>query len=174
MNWQMVAFFVLSTVILVSAWKVVTCRLITHSALCLALAFVGVAGIFLLLAADFLAAVQVLVYVGAVITMIIFAIMLSNIRDIKDTGEAGGWPGAFTSPQWGLLPLVVAVGFALIMISLYGRGGWPLKASLLAQPSTVAIGREMFTTYLIPFELASVILLAAMVGAIIISMREDS
>ncbi len=159
--------------ILVSAWKVVTCRLITHSALYLALAFVGVAGIFLLLAADFLAAVQVLVYVGAIITMIIFAIMLSNIRDIKDTGEAGGWFGAFTSPQWGLLPLVVAVGFVLIMISLYGRGGWPLKASL-AQPSTVAIGREMFTTYLIPFELASVILLAAMVGAIIISMREES
>ncbi|MHB8926066.1 MAG: NADH-quinone oxidoreductase subunit J family protein [Bacillota bacterium] len=176
-------FGLLALIALVAAYEVVTNRLITHAAFFLALVFVAIAGIFLLLGAEFLAVTQVLVYAGAVTVMIIFAIMMSQLNEIK-IEECGRPPLTrrlwlkLVSSQWGLLPLLFAVVFALAMFGLYARAAWPMRALLVDStgPATTnieLIGAELFTTYAIPFEVASVILLVALVGAIVLTAKEE-
>ncbi len=180
MNAQTVIFLILAAVIVVSAIRVVTIRLITHAALFMALAFVAVAGIFLQLQADFLAAAQVLIYAGAITTMIMFAIMLSGVGDVRRVEDRP--PGltrllraALASRQFGYFPVLVAIGFAGVMYWIYGRAQWAISRELPAAPSVVAIGQQLFDKngYVIPFEVASIVLLIAMVGAIILTAREE-
>ena len=180
MNSQTIIFFILAAVIVISAIRVVSTRLITHAALFMALAFVAVAGVFLQLQADFLAAAQVLIYAGAITTMIIFAIMLSNVADVRRVGDRP--PGltrwlraVVASRQFGYFPVVVAVGFAAVMYWIYGRAQWAVSREQPAGASVVAIGQQLFDKngYVIPFEVASIVLLVAMVGAIILTAREE-
>lgn len=185
MNWDMIAFTFLGVLILASALGVITASRIVHAALYLALCFTGVAGIFLLLGADFLAATQVLIYVGAVTTLIIFAIMLSSPPEVR--GEAGGTGGksaAETAPGggpgggggepergWvGVLAALAALGFVAAMGAVYRRAGLAAQAAPLGH-TTARLGGQIFTAYAIPFEVASVVLLAALVGAIYLSVR---
>ena len=181
----MVAFAFLGVLILASAFRVITTPRIVHAALYLALCFTGVAGVFLLLGADFLAATQVLIYVGAVTTLTIFAIMLSSAAEVR--GEAGGTK---TSPAeetgrggrsgsdraepergWvGALAALAAVGFVAVMGAVYRGAGLAAQAAQLGH-TTARLGGQIFTTYAVPFEVASVVLLAALVGAIYLSVR---
>lgn len=163
-----IVFASLSIVTLVSAYQMVTTRLITHAALFMALSFTAVAGVFLLLQAEFVAAIQILIYAGAITTMVIFAIMLSGLKDIK--AEAGQSKNRWTKSD----PAVMVVGaiFATFMSYIYVIAGLP-KADPEPTFATVeAIGTALFTTYIVPFELASVLLLIAMVGAIILTAKE--
>lgn len=177
-----ITFLALSAVIVISAIRVVTAALITHAALFLALSFVGVAGVFLVLEADFLAAAQVLIYAGAITTMIIFAVMLSDIRDVRLAGEEPFfrrlWK-AVASPRFGLLPVLVGVLFVAVMYLVYS-GALEQWSKLIsrrpAEPvSVVAIGKALFTPngFVIPFEVASIVLLIAMVGAIVLTAKEE-
>lgn len=141
----------------------VSARQLVHSALFLLLSFLSVAAIYLLARADFLAGVQLLIYAGAIMILMLFAIMLTP-GQVEVTG-----PG-----QWGqrLAASLVAVSFlAVAAISLL-RTDWPLATAQPDQPTTEAIGRLLLGSYVLPFEMASVLLLAAMVGAILIA-RED-
>ncbi len=171
MNLNLVVFVLLAVTVLGSALGVIIAPRIAHSALLLALSFVGVAGIFLQLGADFLAATQVLVYVGAVTTLIVFAIMLSDRGELRGGVSAGG--------RWwqGVLAAAAALAFAGTMALLYRRvplaGPSPgARGPVGLGPTTAPLGRELFTTYAVPFEIASVVLLAALVGAIYLSTRK--
>lgn len=170
MNWQLLAFFLLAGVTLYSAYRVVVDETITHAALYLAVAFVGVAGFYALLGADFLAVVQVLVYAGAVMTVLVFAIMLSDIREVR--GLRLPLSRRLASPRWGVFPALIALGLSVLLLAAYSRSsllpGQEGQAASLGE-----LARALLTTYLVPFEVASVLLLAAMVGAIILSKREE-
>lgn len=173
MIWSTLAFAVLTGLLLFSAYKTVASRFITHAALYLALALFSVAGVFILLEAPFLAAAQILVYVGAVLAVVIFAVMLSDVQDLGGAGaEVKGWMSQLRSPYWGSLPIGIAGLLALLII--VGIGGLTVPAGVGEPDTSVAgLGRALFTTYLIPFEIAGVLLLVAMVGAIVMA-REGS
>ncbi|MBI4321111.1 MAG: NADH-quinone oxidoreductase subunit J [Chloroflexi bacterium] len=158
-----VAFYVLAAVLIVSAVGVVMLRNIVHSALLLALTFLSVAGLFVLLNADFLAAVQILIYAGAVIILLLFAIMLTQRAHSP-------WSNVPNS-QAGMAGLVAVALFAVMMMML-ARQSWRIGAEVPSQPSTQVLGELLFKQYALPFEIASVLLLVAMIGAIVIA-RED-
>ena len=169
----MAAFILLAAVTVYSAWRVATAPLVTHAALFLALTFVGVAGIFFLLQADFLAAVQLLLYAGAVMTVVIFAIMLSEMKDIEEP-RGRGVLAALRSPALGFVPVVGVVLLFAVFLTVYLRAAPALPGTPLPAPadSTVFIAGALFKTYAFPFEVASVLLLAAMIGAIILTRAE--
>lgn len=146
-----------------SAVLVVTLRNIFHSVLFLALSFLGVAGIYLLLAADFLAAAQVLIYIGAIIILIMFALMLTHRVMTADLVQTVG--------QW-RFALPVAIVLLAILFRLVVLHPWGAEALPSTAPTTGIIGRELLTKYVLPFELASIVLLVAMIGAIVLA-KED-
>jgi NADH-quinone oxidoreductase subunit J len=170
-NWPMVAFVGLSGMVLYSAWRVATAPLITHAALFLASAFAGVAGLFFLLQADFLAAVQLLLYAGAVMTVVVFAIMLSELRDI-DLGERRGLWGALTSRQFGWLPLLGAAALCAVLVVAYLRAALPAGPLPAPPDPTRLLAAALLGPYALPFEVASVLLVAAMLGAILLTRYE--
>lgn len=167
---EFIIFALLSIVALVSTYQMVAVRLITHAALFMTLTFTAVAGIFLVLDAEFVAGLQVLVYSGAITTMVIFAIMLSGLKDIKLEAGAKKKPGEWLKAN----PLVVIVGlvFATFMCYLYGVANLPQAVEATAMANVKSIGTELFSRYVVPFEVASVLLLIAMVGAIILTAKE--
>jgi NADH:ubiquinone oxidoreductase subunit 6 (subunit J) len=157
-------FIVLSLITLGAAVMVVTSRSLFRSALWLILAFFGIAGIFILLNAEFLAVVQVLIYIGAISTLIIFAIMLSrNAMDAK---------GQRFNEQWG-----VVAGFAVllfvVLLALLLRVPWPVTAESVPPDAIVRLGEAFVGAYVVPFEVASVLLVVAMIGAIIIARERE-
>ncbi|MDI3269881.1 MAG: NADH-quinone oxidoreductase subunit J [Bacillota bacterium] len=181
MSAQIVAFGLLGGLVLYSAWRVATAPLITHAALFLALTLVGVAGFFFMLQAEFLAVVQILVYVGAVMTVIIFAIMLSTPALIR-SGERPTLIQQILSPRYGAIPLLVGVAVTLLLLLAYGTVSWdqvPLTfhpssqfpGGSTAQGTTGLIGEALLTRYIVPFEVVSLLLLAAMVGAIVLAVE---
>lgn len=174
---QQVIFILISLFTLVAGWIVVTNRNLFHAALALMASFLGVAGLYVLLDAGFLAAAQLLVYIGAISILIIFAIMLT--RRMMQTDET-----PFNSQA--LLSGVTALGvFAIIAFVLYRVSQyWPLMPDAAhpfgARPpmddailldSVAALGRAFVNpdAYVLPFELASILLLAALIGSILIA-----
>ncbi len=144
---------------------VVTLRNIFHCLLFLALSFLGVAGVYLLLSADFMAAVQVLIYIGAIIVLMMFALMMTHRVMSTDVTQTLG--------QWWLAPFPVAAGILFALHRVFVRYPWRHEADAAPAPATTGIiGRELLTKYVLPFELASIVLLVAMVGAIILA-KED-
>lgn len=167
MSGQFWTFAILAVVTLVSTYRMVSSPLITHAALFMALSFTSVAGIFLMLQAEFIAAIQILVYTGAITTMVIFAIMLSGLRDIKRDA-------AQKVRTWKSNPAVIVVGgvFAAFMLYLYWAANLPAAATAEPAARVKDIGQALFTTYVLPFEIASILLLIAMIGAIILTAKE--
>ena len=151
----------IAVVTVLAAWRVVTGRNLFHSALALGLALIGVAGIYLGMAADFLAVIQVLIYVGAVLTLIAFAIMLT-------TGF-----GDPTIPQANRQRGLAAVVAGLCWL---GLARWTLAVPWAGEPlprlSVEALGRQLLIAYLLPFELISIIFVACLVGAIAIAVTK--
>ena len=168
----MVAFIFFGAMTIYSAWRVATASLLTHAALFLAATFAGVAGLFFLLEADFLAAVQLLLYAGAVMTVVIFAIMLSETEMEETAGK--GWLAPLRSRKFGWAPFIGALALLVVLVVVYLRGaaGWPALPLPAAPNSTRFIAHALFSIYALPFEVASILLLAAMVGAIILTRSE--
>ncbi len=148
----------LGALVIASAILVVTLDNLFRAALSLGLVLVGVAGLFLLVGAEFLAFVQVLIYVGAILTLVVFAIMLTTPRPSAERRGAGRrWPAAVASlALFALLACVVAA-----IPTLTAVGGAPV--------SLQDLGRELITTLVLPFEVISVVFVAAMVGAIAVA-----
>lgn len=178
MTGSAVIFAVLAGVVLLGAWRVVTSEQIAHSALFLGLTFVGMAGLFVLLQAPTFALLHVLVYVGAILTVVVFAIMLSDPKELRapgpDTPVGQRLRARLLSPYYGWLPLLVAVLFVAVVFAGLARADLP--AAPLGDPVSDdlrAIGGELFTRYSVPFEVASAALLAALIGAIGLTRREE-
>jgi NADH-quinone oxidoreductase subunit J len=157
-------FIILSVITLGAALAVVTSKNLFHSALFLILSFVGVAGLYVLLEAGFLAAVQILVYVGAISILIIFAIMLTRRLMAKDLVQRNA--------QWGISGLVALLLFAVLGFVLL-RVNWPVVEAEISRESISILGQELMNTYALPFEVASVLLLVALVGSIIIARERE-
>jgi len=160
---QVAVFYILAGTIILSAIMVVTMRNIFHSALFLVLCFFAVAGIYVLLEAEFVAAVQVLIYVGAITVLMIFAIMLTSqiySHSIKQSNQQ-------------VVPaLLVTVTLLAATLVTLAKTGWRVQTSLVTEQSVVTIGKSLLTVYVLPFEVVSVVLLVALVGAIVIAKKE--
>ncbi|MHB0870684.1 MAG: NADH-quinone oxidoreductase subunit J family protein [Chloroflexota bacterium] len=158
-----IGFYTFGLMAVGGAAGMVTARRLVHSAMFLVASFLGVAAVYLLLRADFLAIVQLLIYAGAIMILMLFAIMLTP-RQIEIT-RPGQWAQKLAAG-------LVAASFLLVVAFTLLGTRWSLAATPVDQPTTEAIGRVLLGNYVLPFEMASVLLLAAMVGAILIA-RED-
>lgn len=162
---QLVSLVILSALLTGSAMAVVLVPNIVYAAFLLGLCFISVAGMYILLNADFVAAAQVLIYVGAVNVLILFAIMLVNKKKPYQ-------PIKLELLRNGATALVCIGLFTLLTVTITSTP-WQNTATIAALPSTlVVLAQHFFTDYLLPFELASVLLLVALIGAIILARRE--
>ena len=163
---QIICFSVLSLVVIIGALGVILLENIVYSAFLLGGVFMSVAGLYLLLNASFVAAAQVLVYVGAVNVLIIFAIMLVNKKeDLRPIENIKSRKIISTSICLTLLSL-------LIRVDLSNTWGLAESSASIGEESTIRIGEHLFSDYLLPFEVASVLLLMAMIGAIVLARRD--
>lgn len=158
-----VLFYLLAAVTIGFAAMVAFSRNIVHSAFALVGSFMGVAGVYVALAADFLAIVQILLYIGGIVVLILFAVMLTHrIADVRVSNRTVG-----SLPALACLGVVgVSMAYAILHTTWHAvQPGEPT-------PTTAAIGNAFLTTYVLPFELASVVLLAALIGAVVLSRKE--
>lgn len=160
---QLAAFIVLSAVTLVSAVVVVASQNIVRSALSLIPTLLGIAGIYILLQAEYVAGIQVLIYAGAITVLILFVIMLTE----------HGTGARFRQVNEQVLPGTVAVAVlaALLMAVFFGTS-WPRAARTLPQYTATAIGTTFLTNAILVFIVTSFVLLIALMGAIVIARRE--
>jgi NADH-quinone oxidoreductase subunit J len=164
MDLGIIAFYFFAALTIVSAALVVFLRNIVYSAFMLLLTFFGVAGLYVLLGADFLAATQLLLYVGGILILIIFGVMLTRkVMEVKVRA-------ASVNPVQGLL---VSGVFLLILLTAVFRSEWPRVGPSDPLPTTKTIGTLLMTDYLLPFEAASLLLLGALVGAALLARKGD-
>jgi NAD(P)H-quinone oxidoreductase subunit 6 len=162
---EQICFFILSATIVLGSLGVVLLGNIVYSAFLLGGVFLSVAGLYLLLNASFVAAAQVLVYVGAVNVLILFAIMLVNKKE-----SLSSIPGLLVRR---LLSGSVCLGLFALLLRVAFTTAWPLPGPVpIGEEATIRIGEHFFSDYLLPFELASVLLLMAMIGAIVLARRD--
>jgi len=162
---QLICFLVLSATLVLGSLGVVLLPNIVYSAFLLGGVFLSVAGLYLLLNASFVAAAQVLVYVGAVNVLILFAIMLVNKKE-----DLSAIPGLVVRK---LLSGLVCAGLFVLLVRVAFTTPWALPGPLpVGEEATSRIGEHLFSDYLLPFELASVLLLMAMIGAIVLARRD--
>jgi NAD(P)H-quinone oxidoreductase subunit 6 len=156
-------FYLIAIITVGSAAVVAFSPNIIYSAFSLLGTFAGVAGLYVFLGADFVAGVQVLIYVGGILVLILFAVMLTHrITDVEVTNRAAGRvPGL----------LIVAV-LLVLLIQTIRETPWVRVKEVAHQPTTAKIGDLFLGNYLLPFELASLVLLAAMIGAVVLSRKE--
>ncbi|WP_320666518.1 NADH-quinone oxidoreductase subunit J [Prochlorococcus sp. MIT 1307] len=162
---ELICFLILAAVVVIGSLGVILLTNIVYSAFLLGGVFMAVAGLYLLLNASFVAAAQVLVYVGAVNVLILFAIMLVNkkedLKPIKNLQVRRILSGA------------VCIGLLALLVRVDLTTPWALPGPpAIGEQATVRIGEHLFTDYLLPFELASVLLLMAMIGAIVLARRD--
>lgn len=168
MNFETILFYLFAAVTVFAALRVITARNPLHAVLFLVLAFVSSAGIWLLLEAEFLAITLVLVYVGAVMVLFLFVVMMLDIN-IERLREG----------FWSYLPLGAAIGALMTLEMVLVLGGRYFGIESLPDPgahpagysNTKELGRLLFTDYVYPFELASIVLLVAIVAAVVLTKR---
>ena len=167
---QAIAFYTISAFVLLFAVLVVSTKDTVHSVLFLVLDFLFVAALYVLLGAEFLAAIQVLVYAGGIVVLYLFVVMLVNL---KRPPEAHEDPHRRTKLGFGLSAAVLVelgaiVGYGYVTPA----SSRPAAAALPVSGNTEQVGWLLYTSYLIPFEIASMLLLVAMIGAIVLAKRE--
>lgn len=166
---ETVMFYIIGAITLVSAFFVVFLRRPVHNVLFMIMTMIGLAGMFLLLRAEFIAMVQLIVYAGAIMVLFLFVIMLLNLDQdtLSKMGKGGGrwWIGA-------LIAEIILV-LMIFVIRTIGTVEPQSIAAKAEETNTGILARELFTTYLLPFEIASVLLLAAIIGTVLI-VRRDS
>ena len=158
---QLALFVIVAIFTLGGALGVVSTRNVVHAALFLLLSLLGAAGAYLLLFAEFLALVQVLIYGGAVTIVVLFAVMLTRSSE---------YPRITDNPQWPLGLLT-----ATVLSVVLGAAFWlaPETATQPQAPAFTDLGQSLFTKWALPFEIASLVLLVALIGAIIIARQQN-
>ncbi|MCD6132987.1 MAG: NADH-quinone oxidoreductase subunit J [Deltaproteobacteria bacterium] len=159
-------FAIVSLMAIVGALGVVFCRNPYHSALWMVFSFVGIAGLFALLQAYFLTALQIIVYAGAIVVMIAFVMMTIDFRKVRGLSKF--------VPQW-LWGLIISFGILIDLFILTSKMKIDVsqagKNLAIAGSNTKALGMELFTSYLFPFEMVAVILLVALIGVVVLTKR---
>ena len=163
MEFSPIAFWIIASLVIICAIGVIFSRVLIYSALSMVACFMGVAGIYVLLHAELVAAAQVLIYVGAISILVIFAIMLTRHR-------WGDFWMFFNRQSFVALPFAI-VGGIIIMIILATAGYNSTDVS--QNPADEAIAHLLFNDYAFPFEMVSLVLLVAIVGAILLAKKED-
>jgi NAD(P)H-quinone oxidoreductase subunit 6 len=163
MDLSTAVFYLVALLTVGSAFMVAFSRNIIYSAFSLLGTFAGVAGIYVFLGADFVAGVQLLIYVGGILVLILFAVMLTHrITDVEITNRAAG-----------RIPALIITGlFIYLLIQTVRETPWVKVKEVVYQPTTAKIGDLFLESYLLPFELASLVLLAALIGAVVLSRKE--
>jgi NADH-quinone oxidoreductase subunit J len=156
-------FYVVAAITVISAATVAFSRNIVYSAFALIGTFMGIAGLYVFLAADFVAVVQVLIYVGGILVLILFAVMLTHrIADVSVSNRSVG-----------RLPALFIITFVgTLMGQTVLRANWQAVEPSVPEPTLATIGNLFLNEFVLPFELASVVLLAALVGAVVVSRKE--
>jgi NADH-quinone oxidoreductase subunit J len=162
-SWNDVLFLVLAGVLLGSALLVVTLRDIIRAGLALIAAFGALAGIYVMLGAPFVAAAQVIVYIGAIAVLILFAVMLTQAKNA---------PARLVFQTQAIPAAIAAVILAVILALTVTTTDWGEAGSVIAT-ATDALARLLFNQYILPFEVVSVLLLAAVIGGVFLAKRED-
>ena len=155
---QTVVFGVFAALVLTSALWVVTLRNLFRAALSLGLVLIGVAGLFILLEAEFLAFVQILVYVGAILTLVVFAIMLTARLQVPPS-----------TPARQPVPAAIAAFSVFVLLTSVTPELVPPAGTLPSAVTLTALGQQLVTTLVLPFEVISLVFVAAMVGAITVA-----
>ncbi|KUG26495.1 nadh-ubiquinone oxidoreductase chain j [hydrocarbon metagenome] len=159
-----VIFYLFAILTLGSGYLVVTSKNIVHSAFYLLFTFFGVAGLYVLLGADFIAIVQLMVYVGGILILLLFGVMLTNkITDVKiRTGTIH------------IIPAVIGTGlFMGVLVSMMLRTNWKSEPGEIPFTTMYGLGRILLTDYVLVFELLAMLLLIALIGAASIARRDD-
>ncbi len=164
-------FYIFAVIAVVSAIMVITQHNVVHSAMFLAATLLSVAGIFLTLHAEFLAGVQVIVYVGGILVLFVFVIMLISLNRAEKERQY--------NRQWALAIVnagILAVEFVFVIVK--GRDSFLLPPPVAAPAVTIGnsqmVGMALYTSYLLPFEIASILLLVAIVGAVVLSKKKTA
>ncbi|HEX2714954.1 MAG TPA: NADH-quinone oxidoreductase subunit J [Candidatus Acidoferrales bacterium] len=166
-------FYFFAGLAVLSAVLVVTRRNAVHSAIFLITALLATAGIFLQLHAEFLFAVQIILYVGGIMVLFIFVIMLVNLDVALHQLQ-------FNRQWWLALLLALVVGAQFYLAFYVARSGeqgrdilgLPQAAAVQLEPNTELVGKALFQNYMLPFEIASILLLVAMIGAVVMAKRK--
>ena len=154
---SLVFFYLAAALVIAGALGVVFTRNIVYAAFALLAAMLGVAGVFLLMFAEFLALVQVLIYGGAVVIVVLFSLMLTRIQDFENLTDHSQWP----------LAAVISIGvFTLLAASIVTTGVRTTTERQSVGFST--LGERLFTDWAVPFEVASLVLLVALIGSIVL------
>jgi NADH-quinone oxidoreductase subunit J len=166
---ELVLFYIFAAIAIVSAILVITQRNVVHCAAFLGATLFAVAGIFLTLRAEFLAGVQVIVYVGGILVLFVFVIMLIAVERAEHERQY--------NRQWTIALVTSGILIVALAYGLYqGRESFILPPAVAAPAAPVEgnselVGRALYTTYLLPFEIASILLLVAIVGAVVLAKR---
>ena len=163
-----ILFYVLAAVAVLSAFAVIFAKNPVYSVLSLVVSFFAIAGEYILLNAQFLAAVHIIVYAGAIMVLFLFVIMLLNLNDMESDTAKGVLPKLGALVGGGLLCLVI------IAATKSASGIMPAAAANVEVGLIKNLGKVLFTEFLLPFELSSLLFLSAMIGAVMLGKRENS
>lgn len=161
---QTIVFVVMTVLVIGGGVGVVASRSLFHNALFLILSLFGVTGYYVLLSAGFLAAVQLMIYVGAIAILIIFAIMFSRQGGMS---SAESKEGTANRQWWISLPIVVV--FFLLLYSVIGTVEWPISEAEPPADMVTELGFAFLSSYLIPFEVVGILLSVALIGGVILA-----
>ena len=168
---QNIAFGILAASAVLAALRVVTTKNVVHAALYLVVVLGSVAAMYILLAAEFVAAVQLLVYIGAIVVLFLFGVMLTRAKL--------GHEGELDNDQRGVAAVTALFLLGIlsyVLVDQFRDDKLPelhrTQEQLVASRGTGAVGNAIFSTYLVPFEVVSVLLLAALIGAIVLARRD--
>ena len=159
-----VIFYLIAALAVGGALGVVLARNAVYAVLFLIMALLAVAGVYILLASEFLALVQVLIYAGAVTVLLLFALMLTRATDVPESMTGAQWP----------LAVVVSVLLGGLLLVTVTTSDWPGDADgTITRVLFEDLGEALFTQWAVPFEIASLVLFVALVGAIVIAREEE-
>jgi NADH-quinone oxidoreductase subunit J len=160
---QNISFGIIAAMMVIAALRVVSTPDVVHAALYLVVVLAGVAALFVLLAAEFTAATQVIVYIGAIVVLFLFGVMLTR-------APIGGESGLDNPNRWvAALPAVMVLA---VLVNVQAKAFGRQKLDITRVQRSGEVGQAIFSTYLVPFEVISVLLLAALVGAVVLARRD--
>lgn len=172
-----VAFYGFSVLTLLGAIAVLLTRNVLYAAFFLLLTLLGVAGLFVLASADFLAIAQIMIYVGGVLVLVIFGVMLTHKTEptAAVTSQTTNRVPSLNRAGTSLIGFAIAASLFVALYTLLARANFPLLSEPVGWQSTIqTIGKQLMTEYVVPFEIAGVLLLAALVGATYLAARHQS
>lgn len=161
---ELLGFTILAIVAISGALLLLILKKVIHMVVAAVFTFISIAGLYVTLSAEFVAAVQILIYSGAITIMMLFGIMLTKHND-EEQPKMNKWRNAFVF--LGVLAIGVTIYLGVYDLNI------PVEQVALHQSNTEQIGISLYSKYVIPFELTSVLLLVALVGAVILAKRED-